>query len=35
MEREKKKENGLKYLSYFKKIFGEYEYHTDTKEKTK
>ena len=22
-------------MSYFKKIFGEYEYHTDTKEKTK
>ena len=27
--------NGLKYLYYFKNIFGEYEYHRDTKEKTK
>ena len=36
MERENLKEiNTLKYLNHFKNVFGEYEYHVNSKEKTK
>mgnify|MGYP003087280421 FL=1 len=36
MEKENLKEiNTLKYLNHFKNVFGEYEYHVNSKEKTK
>lgn len=36
MEKENVKEiNTLKYLNHFKNVFGEYEYHVNSKEKTK